>query len=121
MRLRQRFYALTILAFLGVVAYAQTPTGTVQGLVTDKTGAAVQGAKITITKTTTNEVREGTSDSAGRYNVPFVAPGTYNIAVSANGFRKGEQQNVLVQVTETRAVDFVLEVGAVTQSVEVNV
>ena len=47
-------------------------------------------------------------------------PGTYNVSASAAGFHKGEQSNVLVQVTETRAINFVLEVGAVTQSVEVN-
>ena len=66
MRLKQWFNSLIVLAFLGVFAHAQTPTGTIQGLVTDKTGAAVQGATITITKTTTNEQRQSTTDSAGR-------------------------------------------------------
>jgi hypothetical protein len=120
MRLKQWFYSLIVLAFLGVFAHAQTPTGTIQGLVTDKSGAAVQGATITVTKTTTNEQRQSTTDSAGRFNVPFVEPATYNIAASATGFRKAEQQNVLIQVTETRSVNFVLEVGTVNQSVEVN-
>jgi Carboxypeptidase regulatory-like domain/TonB dependent receptor len=120
MRLQHWFHSLIVLAFLGVVAQAQTPTGIIQGLVTDKTGAAVQGATITITKTTTNEQRQTTSDSGGRFNIPLVEPGTYNVAASATGFRRSEQQNVLVQITETRAVNFVLEVGTVTQSVEVS-
>jgi carboxypeptidase family protein/TonB-dependent receptor-like protein len=120
MRLQHWFNSLIILAFLGVFAHAQTPTGIIQGLVTDKTGAAVQGATITITKTTTNEERKTTTDAAGRFNIPFVEPGTYLVSASATGFRRSEEQNVLVQVTETRAINFVLEVGTVSQSIEVN-
>ncbi|HUD54944.1 MAG TPA: TonB-dependent receptor [Terracidiphilus sp.] len=120
MRLQHWFNSLIVLAFLGVFAHAQTPTGIIQGLVTDKTGAAVQGATITITKTTTNEQRQSTSDGAGRFNIPFVEPGTYLVSASATGFRRSEQENVLVQVTETRAINFVLEVGTVSQSIEVN-
>jgi hypothetical protein len=120
MRLLHRFHCLIALAFLGVFAYAQTPTGIIQGSVTDKTGAAVQGATITITKTATSEQRTTKTDSAGRYNIPFVEPGTYNVSVSAPTFRTAQQENILVQVTETRAVNFVLEVGTVTQSVEVS-
>jgi Carboxypeptidase regulatory-like domain/TonB dependent receptor len=120
MRLQHWFNSLIVLAFLGVFAHGQTPTGIIQGLVTDKTGAAVQGATITITRTTTGEERKTTTDGAGRFNIPFVEPGTYLVSASATGFRRSEEQNVLVQVTETRALNFVLEVGAVTQSVEVN-
>ena len=58
-------FCLTAIAFLGVFASAQTPTGTIQGLVTDKTGAVVQGASITAVLTTTNEQRNTTTDSCG--------------------------------------------------------
>ena len=60
--------------------------------------------------------RQSTTDRAGRFNIPFVEPGTLHRFRDRGGFRRGEQQNVLVQVTETRAVNFVLEVGTVTQS-----
>ena len=99
---------------------AQTPTGTIQGVVTDKTGAAVQGASVTIIRTTTNETKTSTTDSAGRYSFVFVEPGVYNVTAEAKGFRAARQDNVLVQVTETRPVNFTLEVGAVAQTVEVN-
>lgn len=119
MRLMQWIYSGITLAFLGIFAYAQSPTGTLQGVVLDKTGAAISAATITITKTTTNEQRQTVTDSGGRFNIPFVEPGTYNITASAKGFRESAQQNVLVQVTETRALTFSLDVGTVSQSIEV--
>src|ERR1700722_4540006 len=114
------FVCLIAIVFLGVFATAQTPTGTIQGVVTDKTGAAVQGATVTVVRTTTNEERKATSDSAGRYEFVFVEPGVYNVKVEARGFETATQDNVLVQVTETRPVNFRLGVGAVNQTVEVN-
>ena len=113
-------FCLIAIAFLVVFAVAQTPTGTIQGTVTDKTGAVVQGASISIVKTTTNEEHHATSDSAGRYTFVFVEPGNYNVTVEAKGFKSAKQDNVLVQVTETRPVDFKLDVGGATQTVEVN-
>jgi hypothetical protein len=118
-QLRWIFY-LTAIAFLGVFASAQTPTGTIQGLVTDKTGAVVQGASITIVLTTTNEERKTTADSAGRFIIPFVQPGNYTVSVEAKGFRPAKQDNILVQVSETRPVDFKLDVGTVSQTIEVS-
>jgi hypothetical protein len=118
-QLRWIFY-LTTIALVGVFAPAQTPTGTIQGLVTDKTGAVVQGASITIVLTTTNEERQTTADSAGRYVIPFVQPGNYTVTVEAKGFRSAKQDNILVQVSETRPVDFKLDVGTVSQTIEVS-
>jgi hypothetical protein len=116
-----RWYVwLAVIAFLGVCATAQTPTGTIQGSVTEKTGAAVQGASITIVRTATNEMRKTSSDSAGRFTIPFVQPGTYTVTAEAAGFRPAKQENILVEVAGTRPVDFQLDVGAVTQSVEVS-
>ena len=117
---RNLLICLLLVSLQCVVSRGQTPTGTIQGVVTDKTGAAIQGASITIVRTSTNEERKAATDAAGRYTFVFVEPGTYNVSVNANGF-KGEKENgVLVQVTETRPVNFTLEVGAVTQNVEVS-
>jgi hypothetical protein len=111
---------LIAIACLGVFAKAQTPTGTIQGVVTDKTGASIQGASITIIRTATNEGRSTTTDSGGRYLIPFVEPGTYNVSVDATGFRSAKDENILVQVSETRPVDFKLEVGTQTETVQVS-
>lgn len=96
------------------------PTGSIQGLVTDKTGAAVQGATITIVRTSTNETRNTTTDSGGRYLIPFVQPGNYTVTVDGKGFRSAKQENILVQVSETRPVDFKLDVGTVSETIQVN-
>src|SRR5580698_8895107 len=64
------FVCVIAIAFAGIFAMAQTPTGTIQGLVTDKTGAAIQGVSITIVQTATNEIRNTVTDASGRYNVP---------------------------------------------------
>src|SRR5579859_7101886 len=120
MRRHYRSILLSAIVCLAVFANAQTPTGTIQGVVSDRTGAAIQGAIVNITKNTTNEMRQTTTDSAGRYIIPFVAPGMYTVAVEVRGFKSGKQDNVLVQVTETRPVNFKLDVGGVTQIVEVN-
>ena len=66
--------------------WRKTPTGSIEGLVTDKSGAVVQGASITIVQTTTNESRATVSDASGRYYIPFVDPGTYNITADAKEF-----------------------------------
>jgi hypothetical protein len=90
MRQIRWFISLIAISFLGVSAMAQTPTGTIQGVVTDKTGAVVQGASISIVKTTTNEERKATTDSAGRFEIVFVEPGIYNVSVEAQGLQVGE-------------------------------
>jgi hypothetical protein len=114
------FICLTVIAFLGVLATAQTPTGTIQGVVTDKTGAAIQGASISIVRTETNETHKTTSDTGGRYTIPFVQPGNYTVIVEVAGFRPAKQNNIQVEVAGTRPVDFKLDVGTVTQTVEVS-
>jgi hypothetical protein len=114
------FIRLAAVALLGVFAVAQTPTGTVQGSVTDSTGAAIQGASITIVRTATNETRVVSSDSAGRFTIPFVQPGSYTVTVAASGFRSAKQENIVVEVAGTRPVDFKLDVGTVSQSVQVS-
>ncbi len=113
-------FCMLAVVCLGGVAAAQTPTGTVQGSVTDSTGAVVPGAAVTVNKAATNETRTATTDSQGRFTIPFVNPGVYSITVEAKGFKTAKLQEILVQVAETRPVDFRLEVGSLTQTIEVN-
>lgn len=120
MKQLRSFVCLIAIAFLGAFAIAQTPTGTIQGLVTDESGAAIQGASITIVRTTTNSARSTTTDSGGRYIIPYVEPGTYNVTVDAKTFRSAKQDNILVQISETRPVDFKLNVGTVNETVQVS-
>lgn len=115
-----RYFLLLLIALYSMGAAAQTPTGTIEGLVTDKTGAVVPGATITIVQNATSSTRSTTADAAGRYVIPFVLPGVYLVKVEANGFRSAQQANVVVEVAGSRPINFQLEVGSVTQSIVVN-
>lgn len=118
-----RKQAIRIITFLfclvATAAIAQTPTGTVQGVVTDTSGAVVAGASITVLQTSTGESRKVTTDQQGRYTVPFLAPGTYTISCDAQGFKTEQKLNVIVSIVQNRPVDFTLQVGAVNQRVQV--
>lgn len=98
---------------------AQTNSGLIAGSVTDPSGAAVVGAKVTVTSDETQSVRTATSDSNGVYTVTNLAIGHYTATVIAPGFKKEEQQNLNVVPDGHLTVDFHLQVGDVNQSVEV--
>jgi Carboxypeptidase regulatory-like domain len=113
------FAGLIAIACLGGLATAQTPTGTMQGSITDSTGAAIPAATVTVSNNATNESHSATSDPSGRFILPFVAPGTYSVTVDAKGFRSERQESVVVDVAQTRAVDFVMPVGTASETVQV--
>jgi hypothetical protein len=107
-------------AFLLIaVGFAQTPTGTIQGLVTDPSGAAVPGAKVTIQNVATNETKLITSEPSGRFVQPFLLPGNYTVTVEANGFRTARQTDLKLDVGQSRTADFVLAVAGNNTTIEV--
>ena len=97
---------------------AQTTAG-VNGSVTDATGAVIPGARITVTNTATGAEREAVSDSAGLYDVPLLQPGTYKIAVQKEGFRQLARENVRLEVNQVARIDFAMQVGEVSETVDV--
>ncbi|HEY0786686.1 MAG TPA: carboxypeptidase-like regulatory domain-containing protein, partial [Acidobacteriaceae bacterium] len=117
MRFLPRLFLL--LPLLAMPLLAQTPTGTVEGVVTDAGGAAIVGASVTIVETSTNETRTLTTDSAGRYEMPFVQPGTYSVKVVAPGFRAASQIGLHVEVATGSTADFKLVVGQASDQVQV--
>lgn len=104
---------------LSCAAFGQVTTGTILGSVHDTSGAAVSGASVTITDTGKGTVSTYQTDDAGAYNAPFLIPGTYNIVVEKQGFKRGTSNNVVLDVDQRARVDFSLEVGQVSESVEV--
>lgn len=111
--------AILLLASV-VPAGAQVYTaGQVNGVVTDKTGAVVPGATITLTDTSTKQERTTTSNGAGQYVFVSVPSGTYNITVVKAGFSKFVITAQQVTVGSPTTANAVLEVGAATQTVEV--
>ena len=94
-------------------------TGAIAGTVTDPQGRAVPNATVTATSLATNQERTATTGAAGDYKFSLLTPGTYRLRITAAGFKTAEVAAVTVNTTETAAVDRILEVGAVTQTVTV--
>ena len=120
----RRIAALPLCAFLLLLslnAPAQTPTtGRIAGTVKDQSGAVIVGAKLTIISKTTQDQRKVTTDREGNYSVPSLAPGMYDVGVTADGFPKTQVDNVAVNITDTTSVNVRLEVGTIQESVKIN-
>lgn len=89
------------------------------GNVTDSTGAAVPGAKVTLTNLGTNEPRTALTDGGGNYTFVNLLPGNYGIAVEKEGFKKLSRQPIEIQVNSAIRVDAPLELGDSRQMVDV--
>ncbi len=94
--------------------------GEITGRVSDPTGAGVTAAKLTLTNVATNAMRTTVSTDAGDYTFPSVPPGMYRIKMEHAGFKNTTIDNVEVQVQQTVRLDFTLQIGQVTESVEVS-
>src|SRR4029453_15393511 len=102
---------------LAAIAAAQDPRGTILGRVTDSTGAVKPGAEVRATSTATHVAAAAVTNDVGRYNIPFLLPGTYNIRAELSGFKKFAQDNVQVRVSETVELNFRMEIGELTETV----
>ena len=111
--------APALLLCLAAPATAQRDMGTILGAVTDPSGAAIPGAAITIVEESTGVTDLVESDAAGNYIRPLIKPGTYTVSAETAGFKKGVQTGVLVQSASRVQANFVLEIGQVTETIEV--
>jgi hypothetical protein len=111
---------LSALLLSSVAGLAQTTVsqGSIQGTVTDPTGAVVSGAKVTINNKGTGQVIDTKTSSAGAYNSGGLIPGDYEVRVEAKGF-KTTQQAVIVQVAVTSSGNIKMEVGQESTVVDV--
>ena len=98
---------------------AQTTFGRISGTVTDQTGAAVPGVKVTVRNTGTQDIRIVTTDANGYYVAPELAIGAYSVDVAQPGFKAKEQTGINLSADSRLTVDFHLDIGDVRQSVEV--
>src|SRR5579862_4958118 len=110
---------LGMLLSLPLAAHAQTYFGAIAGNVTDSTGAAVPGAKVTVTNVGTNSTMTATTTGHGSYSIPQLAIGTYEVHVTATNFKEFISTGVDVHVSTTTEVNATLEVGAMTERVTV--
>jgi outer membrane receptor protein involved in Fe transport len=111
---------LVALFFMGTLALrAQSNLGTIQGTVSDSTGAAVVDAQITVTNTGTNAVQQSRTNNQGIYVVPFVQPGNYTVTAAQSGFETASHTGITLHVDDSLAIDFNLKVGSTSAAVTV--
>src|SRR2546423_5247900 len=114
------FATLIVLAFCAFSAMAQsTVTGSIGGTVMNPNKEVVSGATITATNAGTNKADTATTDDSGRFKVPNLQPGEYNVGVAAQGFANFSQQKVIVEVGRETTLDIPLSLGQVTSVVEI--
>ena len=114
--------ALVLLALVALSANglrAQTATGQVHGSVIDPVGAAVPGASVVLVNSGTGIESSLQSDERGFFVFRNLQPGTYTIQVAAAGFKTAQMAEFLIEVNQTVSKDVTLEIGVVTESVEV--
>src|SRR5580765_7043288 len=108
-----------VLGFSASTSLGQAVFGSIIGTVTDPQGNAVVGAKVTVTSVTKSFTFEATTNESGNYSVTHLIPDTYSIKVEATGFKINTIASVVVSADTGAKVDAQLQVGAVTQTVEV--
>jgi hypothetical protein len=117
-------YARAVVLFVVIASTftlkGQSTYGTVDGTVSDASGAAVPGAQVTLTNSGTHEKRTQTTSAAGLYQFVNVVPGEYLLEVEKSGFKHFTRENVTVQVQQDTHIDASLPVGQVTETVRVS-
>jgi Carboxypeptidase regulatory-like domain len=98
-------------------AFAQAGRGGISGLVSDPSGAAVPGAKVTLLDHATGVEQTTATTNAGLYSFVSLAPGNYRVTVAAQGFETAARDNVAVTVDQVSAINIALRVGNVSETV----
>ena len=111
--------AFALLFIWAMPAAAQTLYGSVVGQIEDPSGAAIVQSTITLTNKATGQVYEGKTDETGRFLVPNVMPGDYDLKVAATGFKTQVHADIHVSAAAVTRSDFKMEVGAIAEQITV--
>jgi hypothetical protein len=119
MRARLGVLVFFCIFVLSVPLWGQKFTGQIRGLVTDKSGAVVPNASVSVTNASTGDVRTVTTNSDGDYVVVELNPAMYSVSVKQSGFKEFVSRNVEVNVSSTSVVNAQLDVGNANEQVQV--
>ncbi|MBI2685649.1 MAG: TonB-dependent receptor [Acidobacteria bacterium] len=115
-----RVFLAVLLILNFSAAYGQTTgSATIVGTVTDNTGAVIPGAKVIVVSPSMGFNFDGVTNNDGYYFVPYLRPGTYNLTIEAQGFKKYLRSGIELRTNEQPRLDVVLDIGSVADSVEV--
>ena len=120
--MRGRSVGLTLLLLLLAIAapvHAQTPSGEISGTVADSSGLSVPGVTVTLTNQATNVVRVVQTNEVGLYVISAIPPGTYDLKAELAGFRTVERKGLIVQVGSANRLAFTMDVGNLSETLEV--
>jgi len=113
-------YLLFALCLLLPASLVAQQSSSIDGSVTDRSGGAIQNAKVTLTNPSQGTTLSATTNTAGEYSLPGLEAGTYNLQVVAQGFERFAANGIIVRVARKERVDAQLTVGAVTAEVDVS-
>ena len=111
--------AVVAIPVLVLTLYGQAFYGSVVGTITDQSGAALAGTTVVLTNVATGERRQTQSTTAGDYRFPNLVPGTYRVEVEQSGFKKAIRDNIEVNVSGAARADIAMQLGEVSQNIEV--
>ena len=104
---------------LGSPLAAQTTFGSISGTITDASGSAVAGGQVTLTSAATSAKQTFTTGADGLYSFVNLNPGEYTLEVEKSGFKHVKREAIVVQVQQAVRIDLAMELGSVSQTVEV--
>jgi hypothetical protein len=110
--------AALVLLLAASPAFAQN-AASLRGLVTDSSNAVLPGVTVVLTNDATKATRQAVTDSKGSYYFASVPPGNYTLAAELSGFKKRTEKGIKINASDTKGLDFALEVGAQTEEVTV--
>ena len=112
---------LSVLLCLGLaaVSVAQDPRGNLTGSVSDASGALVPGVEVLATRIDTGVTARGVTNEAGKFTIRFLLPGAYRLTAAKAGFKTYSQENLAVRIDDTLDITIRLEVGSISETVEV--
>jgi hypothetical protein len=120
LRMARTLFCLFLILVVGcAAAWSQGATAQISGTVSDASGAVLPGVEITATQTETGVSRNTISNETGFYVLPNLAIGPYRLEASLGGFRSFLQSGIVLQVNSNPAINIVLQVGQVSETVEV--
>jgi hypothetical protein len=118
--MRSGMRQIALLLMLGVNVYAQLNQATLTGVVSDPSGAAVVNAKVNAVHVATNAAFSTVTTATGNYTLPALEIGEYRVEVEAPGFKREVRPSITLESGATVRLDFTLELGQISESVQVN-
>ena len=114
-----KIFRVILLLAISAALFAQADRGSISGTITDSTGAAVPGVALTLKNQATNLTYSTTASASGTYSFLNLPIGMYTLTAAAKGFERSEARGIQAQVNQQSRVDIALQIGELTQTVEV--